>query len=172
MAKKSIKHSEKSAQAAPASGAAGVANRVVTKHKPSALLDRIQSGLDQLRPSEQQVARFVLRHPNLVINLSFPEIAARTGVSQPTVARFCMAAGFSGYRDFKLRLAQSLANSVPFVHRDVNSKDSMTEVGAKVFDRAIAAYPKLIQFLRQEIGVVSRRDDSLAALMGIVAGAS
>ena len=110
-----------------------------TGHKPSALLDRIQVGLDNLRPSEQRVARYVLRHPNLVINLSFPEIAARTGVSQPTVARFCTAAGFAGYRDFKLRLAQSLANGVPFVHRDVNASDSMAEVGAKVFDRAIAA---------------------------------
>ncbi len=108
-------------------------------YKPSALLDRIQSGLDSLRPSEQRVARYVLRHPNLVINLSFPEIAAQTGVSQPTVARFCIASGFSGYRDFKLRLAQSLATGVPFVHRDVNLKDSMAEVGAKVFDRAIAA---------------------------------
>ena len=108
-------------------------------YKPSALLDRIQSGLDNLRPSEQRVARYVLRHPNLVINLSFPEIAAQTGVSQPTVARFCTASGFSGYRDFKLRLAQSLATGVPFVHRDVNLKDSMAEVGAKVFDRAIAA---------------------------------
>lgn len=108
-------------------------------YKPSALLDRIQSGLDNLRPSEQRVARYVLRHPNLVINLTFPEIAAQTGVSQPTVARFCTASGFSGYRDFKLRLAQSLATGVPFVHRDVNLKDSMAEVGAKVFDRAIAA---------------------------------
>ena len=117
-------------------------NKTVTQsadYKPSALLDRIQSGLDNLRPSEQRVARYVLRHPNLVINLSFPESASQTGVSQPTVARFCTASGFSGYRDFKLRLAQSLATGVPFVHRDVNLKDSMAEVGAKVFDRAIAA---------------------------------
>jgi RpiR family carbohydrate utilization transcriptional regulator len=110
-----------------------------TEPKASALLDRIQLLLDELRPSEQTVARFVLRHPNLVINLSFPEIAERTGVSQPTVARFCAAAGFSGYRDFKLRLAQSLAHGIPFVHNDVGLNDSMADVGAKVFDRAVAA---------------------------------
>lgn len=103
------------------------------------LLDRIERLLDEMRPSEQIVGRFILRHPNLVIRLSFPEIAARTGVSQPTVARFCRAAGFSGYRDFKLRLAQSLANGVPFVHHDVGLEDSMADVGAKVFDRGIAA---------------------------------
>jgi RpiR family carbohydrate utilization transcriptional regulator len=103
------------------------------------LLDRIEALLDGMRPSEQLVGRFVLRHPNLVIGLSFPEIAARTGVSQPTIARFCVAAGFSGYRDFKLRLAQSLAKGVPFVHHDVGMQDSMADVGAKVFDRGIAA---------------------------------
>lgn len=103
------------------------------------LLDRLEALLDRLRPSEQAVARFVLRHPNLVISLSFPDIAARSGVSQPTVARFCRAAGFSGYRDFKLRLAQSLANGVPYVHHDVSKEDSMADIGAKVFDRGIAA---------------------------------
>ncbi len=128
-AKKNMPRRKAPAQpSAPASG-----------FRPATLLDRIEARLDDLRPSERAVARFVLRHPNLVINLALPEIAARAGVSQPTVARFCAAQGFSGYRDFKLRLAQSLANGVPFVHRDVNLRDSMAEVGAKVFDRAIAA---------------------------------
>lgn len=112
---------------------------MASRDRPAMLLDRIESQLDELRPSEQLVARFVLRHPNLVITLPFPEIAARVGVSQPTVARFCIAAGFKGYRDFKLRLAQSLANGVPFIHQDVSAHDSMADVGAKVFDRGIAA---------------------------------
>jgi RpiR family transcriptional regulator, carbohydrate utilization regulator len=109
------------------------------RDRPAMLLDRIEGLLDEMRPSEQLVGRYVLRHPNLVISLSFPEIAARAGVSQPTVARFCIAAGFEGYRDFKLRLAKSLANGVPFIHQDVAAHDSMADVGAKVFDRSIAA---------------------------------
>jgi RpiR family transcriptional regulator, carbohydrate utilization regulator len=117
-----------------------MAKAVVTlKTSTSTLLDRIAGLVDELRPSEQDVARYILRHPNLVINLSFPEIAAKVGVSQPTIARFCVAAGFSGYRDFKLRLAQSLANGVPFVHHDVSMSDSMAVIGTKVFDRGIAA---------------------------------
>ena len=107
--------------------------------KPSALLDRIQGALPSLRPSERRVGQFVLGHPNEVIDLSFAEIAERTQVSQPTVARFCAAMGFSGYREFKLRLAQSLATGVPFVHRDVDARDAAVDIGAKVFDRAIAA---------------------------------
>ena len=132
VAKRSAKHprtpGKKSAAAAPTGNP-----------QPAKLLDRVETMLDQMRPSERTVGRFVLCHPNLVISLSFPEIAARTGVSQPTVARFCRAAGYSGYRDFKLRLAQSLANGVPFVHHDVGIHDAMADVAAKVFDRGIAA---------------------------------
>ena len=136
----SAKSNTSSGAKSAAAGLTAIATTIAAAaHLPSALLDRVASLLDKLRPSEQAVARFVLRHPNLVIDLSFPELAEKAGVSQPTIARFCRAAGFSGYRDFKLRLAQSLANGVPFVHRDVNPHDSMADVGAKVFDRTIAA---------------------------------
>ncbi|MBL8520314.1 MAG: SIS domain-containing protein [Betaproteobacteria bacterium] len=108
-----------------------------------ALLDRIAAHLPQLRPSEQAVARMVVARPQEVVHLTFPDIAAAAGVSQPTVARFCKAMGFAGFREFKLRLAQALAQSpetgVPFVHRDVAAGDSMAEAAAKVFERAIAA---------------------------------
>jgi RpiR family carbohydrate utilization transcriptional regulator len=105
----------------------------------STLLERIGALQDTLRPSERLVAEYVLQHPEEAIDLSFGELAARAGVSQPTVARFCTALGFAGLRDFKLTLARSLASGVPFVHRDVNLHDSAAEVSAKVFDRSIAA---------------------------------
>ena len=49
---------------------------------PAKLLDRIESLLDAMRPSEQTVGRYVLSHPNLVISLSFPEIARTLGKSE------------------------------------------------------------------------------------------
>jgi RpiR family carbohydrate utilization transcriptional regulator len=105
----------------------------------SLLLDRIAHSLPAMRASEQAVGGYVLRHPTRVIDLSFREIASGAGVSEPTVARFCAALGFSGYREFKLRLAQSLASGVPFVHGDVAPGDPVAEIGAKVFDRAVNA---------------------------------
>jgi len=105
----------------------------------SLLLGRIANELPGLRVSEQSVGKYVLAHPGAVIDLPFEEIARRAGVSQPTVARFCTALGFSGYREFKLRLAQSLAQGVPFVHQDVAPGDDLSEVGAKIFDHTVAA---------------------------------
>ncbi|NKF24090.1 SIS domain-containing protein [Solimonas marina] len=103
----------------------------------SPLLARIAAAQDGLRKSERTVAEFVLAQPSIVLNLSIAELAARTGVSQPTVARFAAALGFSGYREFKLRLAQSLASGLPFIHQDVGPDDALELVAPKVFDRAI-----------------------------------
>lgn len=105
----------------------------------SPLLARIEASFDELRKSERAVATFVLDHPNEVLNISIAEVAYRVGVSQPTVARFVNALGFTGFKEFKLRLAQSLASGVPYVHRDVGPDDSLDEVAPKVFNRTIGA---------------------------------
>lgn len=105
----------------------------------SSLLARIGASLDALRKSERAVADFVLAHPDQVLQLPIADLAARAGVSQPTVARFASALGFSGYREFKLRLAQSLAAGVPFIHQDVHADDPLDRVSAKVFDRTIGS---------------------------------
>src|SRR3546814_20448937 len=73
----------------------------------SSLLARISASLDALRKSERAVADFVLAHPDQVLQLSIAELADHAGVSQPHVARFARPLGFSGDREFKLRLAQS-----------------------------------------------------------------
>lgn len=105
----------------------------------SALLGRIEASIGDLRKSERAVAEFVLGRPNEVLNISIAELAYRVGVSQPTVARFVNALGFTGFKDFKLRLAQSLASGVPYVHRDVGPDDTLDEVAPKVFNRTIGA---------------------------------
>ncbi|MDE2149220.1 MAG: transcriptional regulator HexR [Gammaproteobacteria bacterium] len=105
----------------------------------SSLLARIAAALPDLRKSERAVAERVLAQPNRVLNLSIARLAELVQVSQPTVARFAAAIGFSGYKEFKLRLAQSLASGVPFVHQDVTPDDTLELVAAKVFDCTIGA---------------------------------
>src|SRR5207302_8514127 len=100
----------------------------------SALLARLAATLPELRKSERTVAERVLERPNEVLHLSMAEMAKRVGASQPTIARFAAAMGFSGYKEFKLRLAQSLASGVPFVHQDVRPDDTVELVTSKVFD--------------------------------------
>lgn len=103
------------------------------------LLTQIEAARERLSKAEQQVADYVLDHPNDIMNQSIGVLAGNIGVSQPTVARFCLALGFTGFKEFKLRLVQNLAGGVPFVHRDVGVGDPASALVAKVLDRTIAA---------------------------------
>jgi len=70
--------------------------------------------------------------------MAIAELAEAVGVTDPTIARFCQALGFTGFKAFKVALAKSLATGVPYVHTDVSAQDSAADVVAKVFDRSIA----------------------------------
>ncbi|SAL74046.1 RpiR family transcriptional regulator [Caballeronia peredens] len=126
------------------------------------LLSQVEAMREQLRPSERKLADYVLEAPREVLDLSMTDFAARAGVSQPTIARFCQALGFSGFREFKIRLAQSVAADVPTVYRDVRSDEPAAGVAAKVLDRTIGA---LIQVRN------SLSSDSVAAAIAILAQA-
>ncbi|HEY4295604.1 MAG TPA: MurR/RpiR family transcriptional regulator [Paraburkholderia sp.] len=126
------------------------------------MLSQVEEMRDQLRPSERKLADYVIEAPREVLDLSMTEVAARAGVSQPTIARFCHALGFSGFREFKIRLAQGIAAEVPAVYRDVRPDEPTPGVAAKVLDRTIGA---LIQ-VRNNLS-----SDSVAAAIELLAQA-
>ncbi|WJF89859.1 MurR/RpiR family transcriptional regulator [Paraburkholderia bonniea] len=103
------------------------------------MLSQIKAMHSELRPSERKLANYIVDTPREVLDLSMTEVAARAGVSQPTIARFCRALGFSGFREFKIRLAQAIVAEVPTVYRDVRPDEPTPGVAAKVLDRTISA---------------------------------
>ncbi len=106
------------------------------------MLERIKASLPSLPPAEQRVARLVLNDPRSFANLPVSELADRAHVSKPTVVRFCRSIGYDGLSDFKLKLAGSVSEGVPFVHRSVDADDKINDVMVKVIDNAVAAFLK------------------------------
>ncbi len=108
----------------------------------TSLLDRIKASLPSLAPAEQRVARLVLADPRAFANLPITELARRSHVSKPTVVRFCRSVGYDGLSDFKLKLAGSVSEGVPFIHRSVDVDDKTSDVVVKVIDNTVAAFLK------------------------------
>ena len=106
------------------------------------MLDRIKASLPSLAPAEQRVGRLVLGDPRAFANLPVGELADRAHVSKPTVVRFCRSVGYDGLSDFKLKLAGSVSEGVPFIHRSVDVDDKTSDVLVKVIDNAVAAFLK------------------------------
>ncbi|MDL5032691.1 MurR/RpiR family transcriptional regulator [Pelomonas sp. APW6] len=103
------------------------------------MLERVKAALPALPPAEQRVAKLLLSDPRSFANLPVSELADRSHVSKPTVVRFCRSVGYDGLADFKLKLAGSVNEGVPFVHRAVDEDDKPGDLIVKVVDNAVAA---------------------------------
>jgi RpiR family transcriptional regulator, carbohydrate utilization regulator len=106
------------------------------------MLDRIKASLPSLAPAEQRVGKLVLLDPRSFASLPVSELALRAHVSKPTVVRFCRSMGYDGLSDFKLKLAGTVSEGVPFIHRSVDVDDKVSDVLVKVIDNTVAAFLK------------------------------
>ena len=120
------------------------------------MLDRIKASLPSLAPAEQRVAKLVLSDPRSFAKQPITELADRAHVSKPTVVRFCRSVGYDGLSDFKLKLAGSVSEGVPFIHRSVDADDKTNDIMVKVIDNTVAAFLKY------------RNDASTAAIEKVV----
>jgi RpiR family carbohydrate utilization transcriptional regulator len=124
------------------------------------MLDRIQAALPSLAPAEQRVGKLCLADPRAFAKLPVSQLADRAHVSKPTVVRFCRSVGFDGLADFKRKLAGTVNEGVPFIHRSVDTDDKTSDVMVKVIDNTVAAFLKY----RNEASTVAL-EKAVAALM-------
>jgi RpiR family carbohydrate utilization transcriptional regulator len=62
-----------------------------------------------MSPSERKVGETILANPQAAIAWSIAEAAGFSGVSEPSIMRFCRKLGFDGYADFRIKFAQAVA---------------------------------------------------------------
>ncbi|GAB6262211.1 MurR/RpiR family transcriptional regulator [Photobacterium sp. CCB-ST2H9] len=101
-------------------------------------LEKIQNNLENFSKSERKVAEVIIASPQTAIHSSIATLAKMADVSEPTVNRFCRRLDTKGFPDFKLHLAQSLANGTPYVNRNVEEDDSAEAYTAKIFESTMA----------------------------------
>jgi RpiR family carbohydrate utilization transcriptional regulator len=106
------------------------------------MLDRIRASIPALPPAERRVAELLLSDPREFAGQPVSQLADRARVSKPTVVRFCRSIGYDGLADFKLKLAGTVNEGVPFVHVSVDEDDKPADLIVKVIDNAVAAMLK------------------------------
>ena len=93
----------------------------------------------ELSASETRVAHFVVTNQSTALTLSIAQLAEQAQVSEPTVARFCQSAGFSGYKDFRLWLARTVGAGTMYIHANVSAADTPANILTKVWERSQAS---------------------------------
>ena len=102
--------------------------------------------------SEHQVATWILRNPEDVIQSSMAIVAKACGVSDTTVLRFCRNAGFSGYLDLKMSITRDLSSPIArIVHDDIGEEDPPATIARKVFASHIQALYDTLEVLDEKL---------------------
>ncbi len=113
------------------------------------ILEKITQHKSAFSKSERKVAEVILANPQSAIHSSIATLAKMSDVSEPTVNRFCRRLDTKGFPDFKLHLAQSLANGTPYVNRHVDESDGPDEYTTKIFESTMAS----LEVARQSVCV-------------------
>lgn len=92
------------------------------------IVARLRELAETGRNSDQRVALAILSDADFATHASIDKLAQKAGVSEPTITRFCRMLGFEGTRDFKVRLAQSLAIAGRFITPGPAQKANATGV--------------------------------------------
>ncbi|MCG8610287.1 MAG: transcriptional regulator HexR [Pseudomonadales bacterium] len=103
------------------------------------LINDITHRLEELNRSERKVADVILKDPDAATRCSIATLARSAKVSEPTVNRFCNRFTSSGFPDFKLQLALSMAKGTPWVSQSVDPDDSVEDFTDKIFQSTISA---------------------------------
>ncbi|MCX5515544.1 MurR/RpiR family transcriptional regulator [Kaistia algarum] len=93
--------------------------------------------------ADRRLATTVLGDLDFASKASIVDLAARAGVSEPTVTRFCRTLGADGIREFKFRLAQALAVGGVFLNPRAEGTEGRRRIVDTIADGAILAIETL-----------------------------
>jgi DNA-binding MurR/RpiR family transcriptional regulator len=86
---------------------------------------------------QQQIASFILEHPQEVVRMSISHLAMKTGAkSEASIVKFYRSLGFSGYHDFKVTLATEIAGQSfhnPDNFTEISIDDDISAIRKKIF---------------------------------------
>ncbi len=112
---------------------------------------RINQMLDQLAPSEQRVARYLLENSQDAIGQPIDQIAAACQTSKTTVVRLCKQLGYKGYKAFSIALSSDLARGGEsrISYQDIAPGDDLHTIMAHVSQHTQAAIADTMSVLNE-----------------------
>ncbi len=85
-----------------------------------------------LTKAEKKVADVVLANPEEAVMATVTDLAEQAGVGETSVIRFCRKLGFRGYHEFKLSIAQHVANAPSVSTAVIEENDDHVTIAQKI----------------------------------------
>ena len=106
--------------------------------KQNNLIGEMRSALTHLNKTEKKIARNILADPEAATHKSIAVLAKNSGVSEPSVNRFCKRFNTTGFPDFKLKLAKASVSGILETVHPLHAGDDADQYAAKIINNTIA----------------------------------
>lgn len=105
--------------------------------------------------SEKDLANYILKNKDKVLNLSVQELAKKTYTSTSSIVRLCRKIGLKGFADFKIEFAAQLqkqgdVNKPINANFPFNKDDSFHEITKKLYQLSIDALNETYQKMQHK----------------------
>lgn len=80
--------------------------------------------------TDRKITAYLLTTDSRVVNLTITQLADRCGVSETSIYKYVKKLGFSGYQDFKIRVASNLHRQTP--HDNISAAVNITNQDAPI----------------------------------------
>ena len=129
---------------------------------------------DKFNGSEKQLADYILKNKESVINQSIQSLATATFSSTSTIVRLCRKIGLKGYKDFKIKLSAELQqhyNDISAVNPDFpfTEDDSNKEIAQKLLELMQTSLKQTSELLTNDLLEHAVRDIFQSRKLGIFA---
>ena len=95
--------------------------------KNDSIFEMIATAYPNLPQSEKKVADYVINNLQQVLRMTVQMLTKEVGVSEPTIFRFCNSLGFTGFKDFKISVAERMTNE-DYFFSDINKDNFKNDI--------------------------------------------
>jgi DNA-binding MurR/RpiR family transcriptional regulator len=128
------------------------------------ILKIISARLDSMSEADREIGRFIVEHPERMLQLSSAALAVETGRSQSSVVKFSQKMGYGGYQELKLAVnkAQAQEWQVPpgWIHGSIEASDGYATIRQKLISSKILSIQETVAVNSEE--TIDRVVDALA----------
>jgi DNA-binding MurR/RpiR family transcriptional regulator len=135
------------------------------------ILTAIQEQLISMNRKEKEIAAYILAHSPQIAQMGITELAQQSGSSTATISRFCKQFHFSGFTEFKVKLAAELAQQpLEQAYQDIvagNPLSRIVEAMEANHVRSIADTTRLLDLKQLELAVSALKCARQIDLFGV-----
>ncbi|WP_409346977.1 MurR/RpiR family transcriptional regulator [Paenibacillus sp. MBLB4367] len=135
------------------------------------MLKAIREQTSRFNKKELALAEFIVAQPQSVVSMNITELAELSHTSPATISRFCKTFHFTGFTDFKMKLAADLAQQpIEMTYQDIVAGNPLNEIVAAIEKnhvRSIMDTTHLLDFRQLQLALHALRTARQIDLYGV-----